>query len=349
MRDKTPVVFISYTWEMKENPGHKEWVRKLADDLIHVYGVDVRLDQYEIKAGRPLTNFMERSVEFADKVLSICTPTYKKKALTADGGVGYEHQLITSKLFQIQADNTKFIPVLRLGKVGDSIPGYLEGLDYHKMVDDGLYQTNLQDLAQSLWDYSEIVKPELGPKPNFKTLGSADPIQERLVNSQKRQEIANRKLAFLRSSEAKRLAEQSFKVLLDKLEAAVIRYEAVGLRFMFQRGREHGLLQTGVKKGVAFHWTGNYTSILSEAKLWIRRVSGTPYMENGEVRWGDPSTKILNDVRLSFDVDDNLKPIWRDNDKEYSAETICKNEMAWAFDEWEKHQQALQERNSKLY
>lgn len=61
-----PKVFISYSWDGEE---HEKWVLRLAERLITEGGVDVLLDQYEMRGGRNLNHFMERAVAEADKVL----------------------------------------------------------------------------------------------------------------------------------------------------------------------------------------------------------------------------------------------------------------------------------------
>jgi len=88
-----PKVFISYSWE---DEAHKEWVRSLADSLL-ANGIDAILDQYDLSLGDRLPQFMEQSIANSDYVLIICTPTYKKKSDTRNGGVGYEGHIISGE------------------------------------------------------------------------------------------------------------------------------------------------------------------------------------------------------------------------------------------------------------
>lgn len=53
-----PKVFISYSWS---SSGHQEFVRGLADRLISD-GVNVVLDQYDLKEGQDKIPFMEKMV-----------------------------------------------------------------------------------------------------------------------------------------------------------------------------------------------------------------------------------------------------------------------------------------------
>lgn len=47
MTGRNPKVFISYSWENKEN---KEWARDLADKLLK-NGIDAYIDQYDLSLG----------------------------------------------------------------------------------------------------------------------------------------------------------------------------------------------------------------------------------------------------------------------------------------------------------
>ena len=64
-------------------------VKKLADRLLSE-GIDVLIDQYDLKPGDRLTSFMEKAINKCDRTLIICTPQYKNKADERIAGVGYE-------------------------------------------------------------------------------------------------------------------------------------------------------------------------------------------------------------------------------------------------------------------
>lgn len=116
-----PNVFISYS---QENPEHKAWVKGLADFLLE-NGVDAIVDQYDLEPGDRLPQFMER-ITSADYVLVICTPQYKQKSDARVGGVGYESNIISAELFS-EVDERKFIPIIRIGNIEDSMPNCLMG------------------------------------------------------------------------------------------------------------------------------------------------------------------------------------------------------------------------------
>ena len=129
MDQSRPVIFVSYSWD-SEN--HREWVLKLANDLVSQYGVDVILDQYELSAGRDLVHFMESSIERASKVVVVLNPNYKIKAEARKGGVGAEYSMISQGIFNVQSSD-KFVPILREGDQTKSCPGYLKSRVYHSM------------------------------------------------------------------------------------------------------------------------------------------------------------------------------------------------------------------------
>ncbi len=115
-----PKVFTSYSHDSDE---HKEWVLKLSCKL-RENGVDVMLDQWDVRLGTDQTFFMEK-LSTADRVLMICTDTYVKKADNREGGVGYEGLIITD---QIAADvkTDKFIPIIRQSSNERKMPIFWE-------------------------------------------------------------------------------------------------------------------------------------------------------------------------------------------------------------------------------
>jgi hypothetical protein len=139
-----PKVSVSYSWE---DEAHMQWVGEFAARL-RGDGVDVSLDQWMVGLGKPLPEFMEKLVRENERVLVICTPTYKEKSDGRIGGVGYEGDLMTGEMLT-QRKREKFIPVLRTGNWTESIPSWLSGRsgvdlrgeqysepEYRKLVDE---------------------------------------------------------------------------------------------------------------------------------------------------------------------------------------------------------------------
>lgn len=71
MTGRNPKVFISYSWENKEN---KEWARELADKLLE-NGIDAYIDQYDLSLGDRLPQqncFLEKMNVFPYIYYWIC-------------------------------------------------------------------------------------------------------------------------------------------------------------------------------------------------------------------------------------------------------------------------------------
>jgi hypothetical protein len=157
--------FISYSWE-SEN--HKSWVRQLATDLQR-NGVYVLLDQWDLKLGADITNYMESSIRESDFVLLVCTPSFAKKANEGKGGVGYEKSIVTGEIFNNAAIETKFVPILKYGSAEESLPSYLKSRLFVDFREEKSYQASLTELLRHFFKSPEFERPKLGEKPNLKT------------------------------------------------------------------------------------------------------------------------------------------------------------------------------------
>lgn len=158
METVSPKVLISYSWD---SPKLKAWVAKLATDL-RQNGIDVILDQWDLKKGDSMSYFMEQSVTISDRVLCILTPEYKRKCDNRSGGSGYESAIITSEIL-CNVTTSKFIPVLKSGSFYESSPIFLNGrfgIDMSKQKD---YDVKLNELIGEILGISQ--KPDLKPKP----------------------------------------------------------------------------------------------------------------------------------------------------------------------------------------
>ena len=158
-----PTVFISYSWDNNE---HNNWVLNLSKNLREI-GIDVILDKYELRLGHDLLYFMEQSVSKSDKVLLILTPNYKIKAEKREGGVGYEYSIITSKMYELNVKNKKFIPILKSGTRILSLPSYFESKLYLDMTNDKEFEENFESLVRAIYEAPKIQKPNLGSVPFY--------------------------------------------------------------------------------------------------------------------------------------------------------------------------------------
>lgn len=84
MKEIVPRVFISYSHDSQE---HKIWVADIARKLIE-NGIDVILDQWDLRLGDDVPKFMEKAVREAQRVLMVCTEPFVYKANEGKGGVG---------------------------------------------------------------------------------------------------------------------------------------------------------------------------------------------------------------------------------------------------------------------
>ena len=154
-----PKVFISYSHDSDE---HKQWVLKLCTKL-RENGVDVMLDQWDIRLGTDQTVFMEK-LSTADRVLVICTDIYVKKADNREGGVGYEGLIITAQIAEnLQTD--KFIPIIRQSSNEKKMPIFFGKKQYIGFTDDDRFDEKFSELLHDIHGVPIIPKPPLGENP----------------------------------------------------------------------------------------------------------------------------------------------------------------------------------------
>lgn len=158
---EAPRVFISYSHDSQE---HKDWVRDLGTKL-RENGVDVTLDQWDLRFGDDVTRFMEDSVSQSSRVLMVCTPQYVRKADGGLGGVGYERTIVTAELVQNLGQN-KFVPLIRVSAEGSrATPLFLGTRYYIDFQDDAKFKEKLEELLRELHQAPANVKPLLGKNP----------------------------------------------------------------------------------------------------------------------------------------------------------------------------------------
>jgi len=147
-------------------------VRKVAERL-QGGGVHTLLDQWDLKAGADMLQYMEESIAAADFVVLVCTPAFGKKANARKGGVGYEQAIVTAELFKDQ-HTTKFIPVLRQGPAAEALPTYLRSRIYIDFVEDRQFERSLEDLLRVIHGSPAFSRPPLGAVPSFDSQKAAE-------------------------------------------------------------------------------------------------------------------------------------------------------------------------------
>ncbi|EWH19836.1 hypothetical protein M769_0124665 [Bacillus haynesii] len=159
-------VFISYCWT---NQVLVDWVRDLATNLAE-HGLDVVLDQWDLKEGHDVYKFMEQMVNAPDidKVLIICDKGYAGKANERKGGVGTETQIITPEVYD-DATQEKFIPIIyerdEAGK--HYIPTYLASRKYIDLSSENDFFLNFNTLLRVIYERPLYRKPKKGTPPSF--------------------------------------------------------------------------------------------------------------------------------------------------------------------------------------
>lgn len=162
--EKVPKVFISYSWD---GEAHQKWVLNLATKL-RENGIDAILDQWELELGKPIPNFMGKSIEISDRVICIMTPNYKTKSNAEDpkGGVAYESSIMAAETIK-NIITTKFIPLLREGNDNNAIPYFLIGRTYIDMRDNNSFEDRLEELLRGIYKEPKSKKPPIGKKPEY--------------------------------------------------------------------------------------------------------------------------------------------------------------------------------------
>lgn len=158
--NKVPTAFISYSWDSES---HKLWVRDFAAKL-RGDGVAVVIDRWETVPGDQLPQFMEQAVRDNQYVLVVCTEKYRKKSDAREGGVGYEGDIMTAELFA-NRDHRKFIPVLRSGDWGTSVPTWLKGKYGIDLRGEPYSDQFYHDLLTTIHKQREQAPP-VGPVPS---------------------------------------------------------------------------------------------------------------------------------------------------------------------------------------
>jgi len=163
-----PKVFISYS---HDSAVHKQWVLEFTPTL-RDRGVDAILDQWELKPGDDLTEFMERNLEDADYAIMVCTKRYVSKANAGEGGVGYEKMIMTSSYLK-KISNNKVIPIVR-EKGEPNVPTFLKSKLYIDFSKDGDIEFSFDELLRHLLNAPLFIKPDIGKNP-FRPLEKSRP------------------------------------------------------------------------------------------------------------------------------------------------------------------------------
>ena len=153
-------VFISYS---HDNEDHKAWVRQVASLLLGK-GIDVILDQWDLRAGEDIPQFVENSILSSDRVLLVCTEKYVEKANLREGGVGLEALVINSSLME-DLGTTKFIAVIKQPKEKPALPNLIKSRLYINLSDEKTFESEIDHLVHEIHEIGHVEKPRVGDNP----------------------------------------------------------------------------------------------------------------------------------------------------------------------------------------
>jgi hypothetical protein len=311
----SPTVFLSYSWD-SEN--HRIWVKYLADYLIQ-NGINIILDQYELAVGGNMIHFMESSLEKADKVIILLTPTYKAKAELRNSGSGYEYSLISQELFEIQANNKKFLPILRLGDKSSSAPGFLKSLIYHDMSNDDRFNSDAFELTRLIFEEPEFKKPALGKRPDFSNL-SKDPILEIAKSLDSQMKNENRMRNYIESSKAFDEAEVEIRQLLDGIVTKADQYKNKSNLYFNTQLKGNELILNTHGAAISLFRNIKYNNSLNGTFLRIEIFNRIISLEPNAAYYPGKEPKIIETIQLKPNTNEHLEVLW--SNEKYSYRTL---------------------------
>lgn len=156
-----PTLFISYS---HDNPEHISWVKKLAYDLRVHGGVNVLLDQWSVRLGGSLKDFMENDLSLSRMVLCVCSEGYFQKANNENTGVGAELKRLTQISESKGLDHV--IPIVR-NNPDLKLPSLFSdnNAKYISFEIDEERNSKYKELLDRIWHEDLRKIPQIGPNP----------------------------------------------------------------------------------------------------------------------------------------------------------------------------------------
>ena len=148
-----PRVMIAYK---HQNQLRDQWVRQLCAHLRSKFGIDARLDDFEVDYGQSFSDYMTLEIDReCDALLFVITPA-SVAAVDHEktGGLHFEIQLANAR--RMRDSSFRIIGVYR---EGTDTTSYLRDDRWIDFRDDSLYANQIRELALSLW--RERTKPPL--------------------------------------------------------------------------------------------------------------------------------------------------------------------------------------------
>ena len=170
-----PNVFISYSHDDQD---HMNWVLKLATNL-RSHGVDVILDQFDLRIGKDIRFFMESGLSSSSLVICICSEKYVEKVDNGIGGAGYEGMILTQELLR-NANKEYIIPIVRNNSSDKKTPLALGSKNYIDFTDDKKYFEKYRELLERIYAEDVKKKPPLGLNPFSNTISEEIDVKTRI-------------------------------------------------------------------------------------------------------------------------------------------------------------------------
>lgn len=168
---RAPRVFISYSHDSEL---HRSRVLKLAQRL-REDGVEAWIDQFENPPNEGWPRWMQKQLTTACFVLLVCTETYRRRfegelAHGTGRGSNWEGFLTQQLLYEDDARNLRYVPVLLDGSKAQDVPLVLRATSYYQLPD------HYWELYRRLTDQLAVAPVAVGSK---KALGSAGAAEDR--------------------------------------------------------------------------------------------------------------------------------------------------------------------------
>ncbi len=154
-------VFISYSGT---NDRHKKWVAELGT-FLRSNRIDARLDQWQLRNGMDLPQWMANELELAERVVIISDSRYRDRADKRNGGVGWETMLIQGDMAQQQSDSRKYVVIVRENDFNDGVPAFLKTKFSIHWSSNQKEDQLRDDLLKELYDVE--LAPPIGAPPSL--------------------------------------------------------------------------------------------------------------------------------------------------------------------------------------
>lgn len=157
-----PRVFISYS---QDSDDHKQRVLALTQAL-RADGIEAIVDQFVDNPAQGWARWMVDELAAAQFVLLVVSDNYREKAegqvpRGVGKGVKWESHLTVQEIYDADAHNQKFIPVLLDGVSEAAIPQVLRAWTYYR------WPADREPLLRRLLDQPKVIPAPLGPPKRF--------------------------------------------------------------------------------------------------------------------------------------------------------------------------------------